>query len=223
MEDTINKLDLNSIHVAFNGGLIYEVNNGKKNILYKKYLQFSVARELALVLREQFPKLSISVYDEENWNTDIIDDGILYKQNITKKDFNIVNFKEYFNNYHEVFKLMLITFDDNEMEKINNFLAKYSDKNISVLRSGKNHLEITHSLAMKSTGIKFIQYLKNITKKDCVAFGDGHNDIPMFECTEYRVVMDNALADIKKYANFVTKSNDKDGVVYAIKKYVKYL
>ncbi|MGX7085535.1 hypothetical protein [Gemella bergeri] len=92
--------------------------------MYKKYLQFSVARELALVLREKFPKLSISVYDEENWNTDIINDGILYEQNITKKDFNIVNFKEYFNNYHEVFKLMLITFDDNEMEKINNFLAE---------------------------------------------------------------------------------------------------
>ncbi|GAB7568051.1 hypothetical protein MUSASHINO07_06010 [Gemella sp. Musashino-2025] len=35
MEDTINKLDLNSIHVAFNGGLIYEVNNGKK-IFYIK-------------------------------------------------------------------------------------------------------------------------------------------------------------------------------------------
>ncbi|ERK57094.1 hypothetical protein HMPREF1983_01197 [Gemella bergeri ATCC 700627] len=87
-------------------------------------MQFSVARELALVLREKFPKLSISVYDEENWNTDIINDGILYEQNITKKDFNIVNFKEYFNNYHEVFKLMLITFDDNEMEKINNFLAE---------------------------------------------------------------------------------------------------
>ncbi|ERK57095.1 hypothetical protein HMPREF1983_01198 [Gemella bergeri ATCC 700627] len=44
MEDTISKLDLNSIHVAFNGGLIYEMNNGKK--------MFCIKNICSLVLQE---------------------------------------------------------------------------------------------------------------------------------------------------------------------------
>lgn len=43
----------------------------------------------------------------------------------------------------------------------------------------------------------------------------------MFETVGYSVVMDNATDDVKKYADYVTKSNNEDGVAYAIKNFVK--
>lgn len=223
MEDALSWLKTDSIHVAFNGGLIFKREKGQNKILHKKYLQFSVARELVLQLRKNFPKLSISVYDEHNWNTDKVDSGIKYEQNITKKDYKIVNFNHYFTKYKEVFKLMLITFDEEEIEKISKFLKTYSDYDISFLRSNKSFLEITHKYATKAAGIEYIKVLNNLDKSEIVAFGDGHNDIPMFNSVGHVVVMNNALDEIKKYAQYITKSNDEDGIAYAIKKYVRAL
>ena len=39
----------------------------------------------------------------------------------------------------------------------------------------------------------------------------------MFEEVGYCIAMDNALQDLKDKADFVTKSNDENGVAHAIK------
>ena len=69
--------------------------------------------------------------------------------------------------------------------------------------------------------LEFISNLEKLTKNELVAFGDGQNDIPMFETVGYSVVMGNATDDVKKYADYVTKSNNEDGVVYAIENFIK--
>lgn len=43
----------------------------------------------------------------------------------------------------------------------------------------------------------------------------------MFETVGYSVVMGNAPDDVKKYADYVTKSNNEDGVAYAIENFIK--
>lgn len=56
----------------------------------------------------------------------------------------------------------------------------------------------------------------NVDISNTIAIGDGMNDISMFKTAGYSIAMDNANDNIKKYANFITKSNDEDGVAYAI-------
>ena len=71
-------------------------------------------------------------------------------------------------------------------------------------------------------GFSSIYYvLEKLEKNELAAFGDGQNDIPMFESVGHIVVMENATDDVKKYADFITKSNNDDGVAYAIDKYIK--
>ena len=43
----------------------------------------------------------------------------------------------------------------------------------------------------------------------------------MLETVGYSVVMGNATDDMKKYADYVTKSNNEDGVAYAIENFIK--
>lgn len=52
-------------------------------------------------------------------------------------------------------------------------------------------------------------------------FGDGKNEIPMFETVGYSVIMGNAINDVKLYEDYITKSNNEDGVVYAIENSIK--
>ena len=53
-----------------------------------------------------------------------------------------------------------------------------------------------------------------------MACGDGMNDIPMLEYAGFAVAMENAYPEVKKYADFITLSNDEDGVAHAIDKFI---
>lgn len=87
---------------------------------------------------------------------------------------------------------------------------------VTIQRSGKAYLEITHKLAKKSSDIVYIMQSEKLTKEETAAFGDGHNELPMVEMVGYPIVMNNALDDIKKIAYIVIKTNDEDGVGYGI-------
>lgn len=53
-----------------------------------------------------------------------------------------------------------------------------------------------------------------------MAFGDGENDISMIEEAGIGVAMENGVEPLKKMADYITKSNDEDGVAAAIEKFV---
>ncbi len=63
----------------------------------------------------------------------------------------------------------------------------------------------------KAFGIKF--YQENTDEEVKIyAFGDGHNDIEMFEAVDVAVAMDNASERVKTFANEFTTSADADGI-----------
>ena len=45
-----------------------------------------------------------------------------------------------------------------------------------------------------------------------VAFGDGKNDIDLFELADEAYAVENAHEDLKKYATDIILSNEEDGV-----------
>ena len=64
--------------------------------------------------------------------------------------------------------------------------------------------------ASKSNAIKQLQGLLKCEK--LIVFGDGKNDIDMFELADESYAVQNAHEDLKKYATAIISSNDEDGV-----------
>ena len=60
----------------------------------------------------------------------------------------------------------------------------------------------------------------NIDKDDVIAVGDGFNDLSMIEYAGLGIAMDNAPGEVKSRANFVTSSNEEDGVAKVIEKFI---
>lgn len=56
--------------------------------------------------------------------------------------------------------------------------------------------------------------------KDTIAFGDEENDLSMIEMAGVGVVMANSSDFMKDKADFVTKSNDEDGIAYYLENYL---
>jgi len=46
------------------------------------------------------------------------------------------------------------------------------------------------------------------------------NDISMLKYAGLAVAMENAYPEVKEYADYITSSNDNDGVAYAIEKFI---
>lgn len=60
-----------------------------------------------------------------------------------------------------------------------------------------------------------------ITSEEMVCCGDGFNDISMIEIAGLGVAMENAQDVVKQTADFITYSNDDDGILHVIKKFFK--
>lgn len=71
---------------------------------------------------------------------------------------------------------------------------------------------------MKDVGIKRVLELCGGKDEDVIVFGDDTNDFAMFQKEWFKVAMGNACDGLKEKANFVTKENKDDGILYACKK-----
>jgi 5-amino-6-(5-phospho-D-ribitylamino)uracil phosphatase len=113
-------------------------------------------------------------------------------------------------NDKEIFKVLLFSLDIEKLREASNKFAEVSG--LKITSSHPNNIEINDEKATKGQALeKLVAYL-NLNLKETLVFGDSHNDIPMFEVAGYSVAMENAAQALKDKSNFVTLTNDEDGV-----------
>lgn len=62
--------------------------------------------------------------------------------------------------------------------------------------------------------------LIGVDSSEVMSFGDSLNDVGMIEWAGIGVAMGNAMNEVKASADFVTLTNNEDGIVHALKRYV---
>ncbi|MFD0897851.1 HAD-IIB family hydrolase [Loigolactobacillus binensis] len=164
MQSVITKLNLTTPQIAFNGGLVFQPQADKPAVLSKSTIDFTLAGRLLTVLKLYFPQISLSFYDLHNWYTERIDKEIRYAQKLNQQPITQLQPATFFSQrHHEVFKIMLLTFDLNQMAAVNDFLAKLAIAGISVQQSASYCLEITSAQAKKSRGLKYVLQQEHLT------------------------------------------------------------
>lgn len=94
-------------------------------------------------------------------------------------------------------------------------------KNIaSVASSLNNNIEINQFGCDKGDGLTHLAQYLGLSMDEVMACGDAGNDTMMIKAAGIGVVMENGKEDVKEIADFITKTNDEDGVAYAIEKFV---
>ncbi|MBP5645182.1 MAG: HAD-IIB family hydrolase, partial [Bacteroidales bacterium] len=69
----------------------------------------------------------------------------------------------------------------------------------------------------KASGIEAILRHFGLQRSECIAFGDGGNDIEMLEYCGIGVAMGNADEEVQRHADYVTTSVDEEGILHALK------
>lgn len=83
-----------------------------------------------------------------------------------------------------------------------------------------NVIEIVRSGLNKAVGLNKIAHYYHIPKERIIAFGDEDNDLEMIDYAGVGVAMENGIDQLKTLANYVTKSNEEDGIAIFLEEYL---
>ena len=70
----------------------------------------------------------------------------------------------------------------------------------------------------KSSAVKTLCKLWNVSLEDTVAFGDHYNDVEMLETVAMPFLMGNAPEELKSRFSNITESNDNEGIYHGLSK-----
>lgn len=106
-------------------------------------------------------------------------------------------------------------FNDQELKKtVMEDLEK--DGRVKASYSLPQNLEINASSCSKGNAILFLGDYLGISPEQIMACGDGNNDLDMIRAVGQSVAMENAVEEVKNVAKYETRTNDQEGVAFAI-------
>ncbi|WP_461244571.1 sugar-phosphatase [Secundilactobacillus muriivasis] len=101
---------------------------------------------------------------------------------------------------------------------INDFPQEYRDR-FYVVQSEPFFFEAMNKNASKGNAVAELATQLGFTADEVMAIGDQGNDLTMVKYAGTGVAMGNAIDELKQTAQFITKTNEEDGVAYAIEKF----
>ncbi|MBK5239596.1 sugar-phosphatase [Clostridium sp.] len=216
-EKYLEELDLISkddYAVAFNGALVQSSEGGE--IVSKttltiddyKYL-YELSKELKVNIHALTETTVISPYDSKYTRNEA------YMNGISREISDVYDVPA----DTTIVKVMFV--DEPEIiEEIMNMIPEEVSDKYTIVRSAPFYLEFLHKSVNKGAGVAALAKKLNIKQEEVICIGDAGNDIHMIKYAGLGVAMGNAFPEVKKIANFITKTNEEDGVAHVINKFV---
>lgn len=153
---------------------------------------------------------------EYNYVLDINNEKI---SNLIKKaNLNINNFREDWDKETvQVSKIIAVAYDDESFDLVCDRFSKEGYAFMSNLSNG-GLFEIYKSKYTKGYGVEHLLNLLGISKEDAYAFGDGENDIEMFQEVKYGIAMGGYHEKLEEYAYDFTEDVANEGIEKGLKK-----
>lgn len=121
--------------------------------------------------------------------------------------------------YAPIEKINMFFGDLSEREKVKKALQKFTQ--IKVCSGMKNNLEINNYMVNKGDALIRLADTLKIDASNIMSFGDGGNDADMIKMAGIGVAMGNSSDSLKSEADYVTVSNEEDGVACVIEEFFK--
>lgn len=199
---------LNGAYIAFGG-----------NIIFDSVINSSIAK----ILHQQVQKFNATViyYQQDLWFSQTKDYYTDYEQKITSVPIIIQPFKDTLKLWRNMKtgpnKALMIA-DEVVINSIHKDIKQNLKEELNMFASKPTYLEVINKKASKLNTVRFLMNRFNIKKKEIIAIGDNFNDKDMIEYAGLGIAMGNAPHEVKAVADYVTDTNNNDGVFKALNK-----
>lgn len=226
--DFANELKLGENHgllVSFNGSKVTDFESNE--ILFNETMSVEEGQAVLEHLKKFDVKPMIDKGDYMYVNN-VFDNQILYNG----KPFNVIEYESRGNKYKLCEIDDLAKFADYPLNKIlttanpEYLQSHYKEmmepfkNSLNCMFTGAFYFEFTAKGIDKAKALDTVLTKMGYNKDEIIAFGDGHNDISMIEYAGLGVAMENAVQELKDASNYITLSNDDDGIAHALNKFV---
>lgn len=212
-------LNLKNPIIACNGAIIVDENS---NIIYRRPIDNRLVREIVNLSRER--NIYYHFYDESQFYSHVKVDEVLQFYNEgnenTSIDINVFDDIEGITNSDElnVYKFLFIDNNKDKLLGLRSELDKLGD--ICTSSSWANNIEAMGLNVSKGEAVRELCIRLQIKPEEVITIGDSENDLSMLRFAGLGVAMGNGDETIKKQADYITDSNDEDGVAKVIEKFV---
>lgn len=212
------EIDLNVPIITYQGAYVKNIGDGK--VLYERLLSYEVSIDIISKLKERGKK-NIKIYIDDELYADKENLYVAEYGRVSNVNYHIVDDLIDLIDQSKNLPLKILAID--EPEEINHMLKEfnqlYQDK-INITISKPHFLEFSHREATKGQAIKYLAAKLGISLEQVIAIGDSHNDLDMIQVAGLGVVMENGYDEVKKYANYITKTNNDHGVFEVLNRFI---
>lgn len=216
-------LGVKSPVIASNGAFIMEKDRGE--VVYKATLGVEKCKKLLAMFRKH------DIYPHYYTSDTVFTEKLVYSssfyvevnktlpKNMQVKIVVVKDWDEVFNTYeNEIFKGIGV---DEDIEKIKEVKTSLRGmKEFEVVSSRFDNFEVMNKGVSKGNAVKILADFYGITREQIICIGDSENDLSMIKFAGLGVAMGNADEDVKTAAQYITESNNCDGVARVIEKFV---
>ncbi len=202
--------------VSLNGSYIFH----QQAIIHEIKVSLPQAIELHNIISKK--PVSTMYYSQMDWYASEHTDAIKKEQRITSVPIIIQPFDKTASIWEKQQagpNKILITGNEAEILAIEKELLAQYQNELNIYKSQPRYLEVMHQQASKTNAIKLLMAKYGIQQDEIIAIGDNYNDKSMIEFAGMGVAMGNAPDEIKKLANYITDTNNNEGVAKALKKF----
>lgn len=201
--------------LAFNGGLIINCATGET--IYQNVLDTSVYKHLYEVGNTDDFKI-LSYLDDYIACEDIENEYVCYEARLNKMKLKKLN--SFLDEINFPEPKCLIVGNENKLAKLEKELSEHYEGKMSIYRSEPFFLEILPLGIDKARRLEFLLNHLGLKREELMVCGDGFNDLSMIEYAGLGVAMSNAQPIVKEAADYITLSNEEDGVAAAVEKFI---
>jgi Cof subfamily protein (haloacid dehalogenase superfamily) len=213
----LNELDLmreGDYAIAFNGALVQSTKT--KEVIAQTLMSLEDVSYLYDISKNL--NVNIHVLTEDSCITPKWSTYSQLEKDINNIPLEIVDFNNLDVNT-TIVKIMMV--DEPEvLSKAIDKLPKEVYEKYSVLRSSPYFLEFLDKKVNKGYGVELLAKKLGIKREEVICIGDAGNDIHMIQFAGLGVAMGNAFPEVKEVADYITLSNEENGVAHVIDKFV---
>jgi Cof subfamily protein (haloacid dehalogenase superfamily) len=169
-------------------------------------------------------KATIAYYLQKEWFSEVSDTWTDHEQKIMDVALQVGPIDQLVNDWSArrigPNKMMVMSEPDN-IAGIQQHLRSIYNGRLNIYPSKATYLEVMDTRGSKSNAVRFVSERLGLEPAEIVAMGDNYNDVEMIQFAGMGVAMGNAPDDIKAKADFVTDTNNNDGVRKALERFFK--
>lgn len=203
--------------LSFNGARITQCSTG--NVIYNRTLPPEVIAPIYEMVKE-YPDVNILTYDDERILLGGKPNQYSEKESFINK-MEMVETDNFVESLNFPINKLLIPGEPKVLEKLMADLQKKYHSLLNIYRSEPFFLEVMPQNIDKAYSLQKLLNSLGMTADSMICCGDGFNDISMIEYAGLGVAMANAQPIVKETANYVTRSNDEDGVLHVINTFLR--